>query len=171
MVEIKEMSYREKFEEVLGNINFLKENVISFVKEKLGEEEVEELRRVWEKESEHIPEDALDQGKYEIAYRNWLRNWESSYNLVSSKLGEEGVEEFKQASVEANIRKNSGIALSLLNFVRLVSPQKAFNTFSKTIAYKFQVFTPISGFELTGKRAIYTVGHCKVLDVQGCEEF
>jgi hypothetical protein len=160
MVEIKEMPYREKFETVLDDINFLKENVVPFVKEKLGDEEVEELRRSWEKESEHIPEDASDQEKYEIAYRNWLRNWESSYHLVSNKLGEKGIEEFKQASVEANIRKNSGIALSLLNFIRLVSPQKAFKTFSKTIAYKFQVFTPVSVPELTGKRAVYTIGHC-----------
>lgn len=171
MVEIKEMSYREKFEEVLNGMKFVEGYVMPFVKEKLGNEEIKSLRGIWEEESERIPEGASDQEKYEIAYRNWLRNWESAYRLVRDNLGEAGIEEFKQAAVEANVRKNAGFSLSLLNFVRSISPQTAFKTFSKTMAYKLQVFSPLSVPELTGQHMVLEIPHCKVLDVQGCDEF
>ena len=108
MVEIKEMPYNEKYAAVLDGMKSEESYAIPFVKEKLSGEKAKELKESWEKQSEPIPEGASDQEKYEIAYRNWARNFESTYQLVSSSLGEEGVEELKQAAVETNIRNNAG---------------------------------------------------------------
>jgi hypothetical protein len=171
MVEIKEMPFNEKYAAVLDGMKSEESYAIPFVKEKLGDDKAKELRESWEKQSTPIPENASDQEKYEIAYRNWARNFESAYQLVSSNLGKEGVEELKEAAVEANIRNNAGASLSLLKFIRAISPQTAFKAFAKKMTYKLQVFTPFTVPELTGKRVVFSVDHCKVLDVQGCEEF
>jgi hypothetical protein len=59
--------------------------------------------------------------------------------------------------------------LHILNFVRAVSPQTAFRTFGKQIAYTWQSLDDYSIPEFTGKRMVLTVSHCKAMDVEGYE--
>jgi hypothetical protein len=41
----------------------------------------------------------------------------------------------------------------------------------KQMAYQYQVFTPLSLSELSGQGAVMEIPHCKVLDVEGCNDF
>jgi hypothetical protein len=171
MVEFKEMPYDEKYGSVLDYMKLLEDFVLPLVKEDLGDEKVAELKSIWQKESEPIPEGASHKEKYEAAYCNWLRNWASAFNFVSKHLGESGTEKFKHEDAEALKRKNASPALFILRLMRAISPQTAFRTFAKQMAYQLQVFTPFSISELTGHRMVANLPHCKVLDAQGCDDF
>jgi hypothetical protein len=170
MVKIKEMSFREKYQGVLDGMALLEEFALPIVKEDLGEEKLAELKSEWLKQSEPIPENASDQEKYEIAFRNWLRNWQRAYDLVRDALGERGTEKFIRRAVDAWEKKNAGPALYILGFVKAVAPQKAFRTFGTQIAYQFQPYTPYSISEFNGKRMVLKASHCKFLDVEGCND-
>jgi hypothetical protein len=74
MVEIKEMPFKERYEGILTNMKVLESWTIPIVKEQLGDSKVEELKSLWQKQAESIPEDASYEEKWDIAYRNWTRN-------------------------------------------------------------------------------------------------
>jgi hypothetical protein len=171
MVEIKEMSCEKKYISVLDGMKFVESYVVPFVKENLGDEKVTELKDIWQKELNPIPIDAPCEEAYEIDYFNWLRNWESAYNLVSNQLGVSGTGKLVEAAVEANKPKNGGPALFMLKLIKAISPETAFRTFAKQMAYQLQVLSPcpVSGF--TGHKMVLEIPHCKCLDVQGCDEF
>jgi hypothetical protein len=142
---------------------------IPLVKEHLGDSKVDELKSIWRKQSEPIPEDAFYEEKWDIAYRNWTRNWISAYDFVRNELGESGTEEFIRRGADAWKKATSGFALHVLNLVRAISPQTAFRTFGKQIAYTWQSLDDFSIPEFTGKRMVLTVSNCKGVDVDGCE--
>lgn len=171
VVEIKEMPYDEKYKGVLDGVKVLEAIALQIVKEDLGDEKVAELKSTWQKQSENIPEGVSYEEKYEVAFRNWLRNWQSAYNLINNQLGKRGTEKFISATVKENERRSAGPSLYLLKFIRAISPQTAFRTFGKQMAYKLQeVLTPLSISELTGHRMVLNVPHCKFLDVEGCTD-
>ena len=169
MVEIKEMPYDEKYSSMLSYLKLLDDNVLSFVEKELGAQKVAELGTIWQNGTQTIREDATYEEKYNIAYGNWVRKYSSAFNFVSDNLGENGVEKFKDMSVEAMKRKSSGPALFLLKLMRAVSPQTAFRTFAKQMSYQWQVITPLSVSELSGNRLVVHTSHCKVLDYADCE--
>jgi hypothetical protein len=171
MVEIKEMPFEKKYSSALDGMKFVESYVLPFVKENLGDEKLTELKEIWQKESKPIPHDAPYEEAYEIAYGNMLRNWESAYNLVSNQLGVSGTEKLIEAAVEANKRKSAGPALFMLKLIKAISPETAFRTFAKQMAYQLQVLSPFSVSELTGNKMVLEIPHCKCLDVQGCDEF
>lgn len=170
MVEVKEMSYSKKYSSVLDYMKLLEDYVLPLVKEYLGDKEVAELKKIWKGESKPIPSDASMEEKYEIAYGNWLRNWASAFNFVSKRLGEKGIERFKQAAVEELKRKNASPALYMLKIMRALAPQTAFKTFAKQIAFQLQAFSPLTVSELTGRSMVVNSSRCKILDVEGCED-
>lgn len=170
MVEIKEMSYGEKYNTVLDYMKLLEDYVLPLVKEDLGDKEVAELEKIWKGESKAIPSDVSIEEKYEIAYCNWMRNWASAFNFVSKRLGEKGTEKFKHAAVEELKRKNASPALYMLKIMRILAPQTAFRTFAKQIAFQLQAFSPLAVSELTGRTMVVNFSPCRVLDVEGCED-
>ena len=170
MVKIKEMPYEQKYKGVLDGEETLKDSALPIVKENLGSEKVAELKSIWQKQSENIPEGASYEEKYEIAFRNWLRNWQSAYNFVNSQLGKRGTEKLENALLKENERKSAGASLSMFKFIRAIAPQTAFRTFGKQIGYKLQALTPLYVSELTGHRMVIEVDHCKFLDVEGCND-
>jgi hypothetical protein len=169
VVKIKEMPFKERYEGMLTNMKVLESWTIPIVKEHLGDSKVDELKGIWQNQSEPIPEDASDEQKWDIAYRNWMRNWISAYEFVRNELGEGGTEEFIRRGADAWKKETSGAALHVLNFVRAVLPQTAFRTFGKQIAYTWQSLDDYSIPELTGQRMVLAVSHCKGMDVEGCE--
>lgn len=169
MVEIKEMPYDEKYSIVLSYLKLLDDNVLSFVEKELGAQKVAELGTIWQNGTQTFREDATYEEEFNIAYGNWARKYASAFNFVSDNLGENGVEKFKEMSVEALKRRSSGPAIYLLKLMRAVSPQTAFRTFAKQMAYQWQVFTPLSVSELFGNRLVVQASHCKVLDYADCE--
>lgn len=170
MVKIKEMPFEEKYEACLGGTKALEIFGFPIVKEHLGDSKVDELKSIWQKQSEPIPEDASYEEKYEIEYRNWLRNWQSAYDLVRNELGESGTEEFIRRAVDYWEKQSPRAALYMMSFVRAVSPQSAFRTFGKQFAYLWQTFMSYSISEFTGQRMVLAVSHCKTLDTEGCED-
>ena len=170
MVQIKEMSYDEKYKSILDAADTLEGTALPIVKQELGNEKLAELKSIWQKQSENIPEGASFEEKYEIAFRNFLRNWQSAYTFINDQLGKGGTEKFENALVKENERKSAGASLSMFKFIRAIAPQTAFRTFGKQIAYKLQALTPLSVRELTGKRMVMDVSHCKFLDVEGCND-
>lgn len=169
MIEIKKMPYDKKYQGVLDGVNILETFSLATVRKNLGDQKVEELKEIWKKQSAPIPETASVEEKYQIAYRNWMRNWEMAYNFVSNQLGEEGIEQFKRASVGEWTRRNGGAALQMFKFMRAVAPKTAFKTFAKQMAYQWQaLFTQLSVSELTGNRLVLDVRNCDFLCVEGC---
>jgi hypothetical protein len=169
MVEIKEMPYDEKYSSMLGYLKLLDENVLPFVEKELGAQKVAELRTIWQKGTQTVREDATYEEKFNVGYGNWVRKYVSAFNFVSDNLGEDGVEKFKDASVEALKQKSSGPSLFLLRLMRAVSPQTAFRTFAKQMSYQWQVFTPLSVSELSGNRLVAHASPCKISDYPDSE--
>jgi len=169
MVEIKEMPYDEKYSSVLSYLKLLDDNVLPFVEKELGAQKVAELRTIWQKGTQTIPEDATYEEKFNIACGNWVRKYVSAFNFVSDNLGENGVEKFKDTAVEALKRKISRPALFMLKLMRAVSPQTAFRTFAKQMTYQLQLFTPLSVSELSGNRLVVNTSHCRILDYPDSE--
>ena len=161
MVEIKEMPYQEKYDEILKYIDVTESFAIPLVKEELGKEKVKELQDLWKKESEPIPECASNKERYEIAYSNFMRNWVSAHNFMRENLGEYGVKKFMSAAIEGWKRRYSSDAL-LLKIVGSVTRKTAFQTLAKELAYKLQVFSPFIVSELDGNHMILTVHPCKI---------
>ena len=100
MVEIKQMPFREKYKMVLDYHMGLELEVLPLVKDRLGERQVEEIKRIWQEELMPIPENASSEEKYDLAFENWLTNWGTAYRFIFENLGEEGIEKFKESAVE-----------------------------------------------------------------------
>ncbi len=167
VIDIKEMTFEKKYSTVLSGMKTVESFVLPFVKENLGEESVNELKTIWEKQNAPVPEDASYEQKYDIAFRNWILNYDSAFELVEKSLGQGGVERLIQADIEENKKNSSGLAFSLLKFIKAISPGIAFKMFAKQMAYQFQVYAPLTVSELNGKRMVVETAHCKVLDIHG----
>jgi hypothetical protein len=168
VVKIKEMPYDEKYKHVLDSQKLMETTALPIVKESLGDKKVAELKSTWQKQSEKIPDGASDEEKYEVAFRNNLRNYQSAYDLINDKLGKSGIEKFNNAYVKELERETGGAGLYLYKFMRAIAPQTAFRTAAKQLAYQFQFLTPYSVPELTGHRMIMDIPNCKFLEVEGC---
>jgi len=164
MVRIKEMPYSEKYAQALEYTKLLEGFVLPLVQKRLGDKALAQLQGIWREEAKAIPADVSDQEKYEIAYGSWLRQWGRAFGLVRNQLGEDGVEEFMAADVDALKRKNSGPALYLLRAIRALSRSSAFYVTAGRMAYQLQFFTPFSVSELNGSKAVFNIPRCKILD-------
>jgi hypothetical protein len=170
MDQVKQMPFSEKYEGVKTYVDVLEGFAPKLVKEELGETEEEELREIWKKESEPIPKDASDQEKYEIAYRNFMKNWMSAYNFMKQHKGEDGTKKFMQAAIGGWRQRYSGDAL-MLKIYSTVARKKAFQSLGKQLAYRLQVFSPFVVTELTDKRMVLKVSPCKIPKTPGGGDF
>lgn len=170
MGSVKEMPYQEKYDEILKYMDVTEGFAIPLVKEELGKEKVNELRGLWKKESEPIPESASEKDRYEIVYRNFMRKWVSAHNFMRENLGEYGAKKFMSAAIAGWERRYSGDAL-LLKIVGSISRKTAFRTLAKTLAYKLQVFSPFIVSELDENHMILTVHPCKISEMPEGRDF
>jgi len=164
MAKVKEMPYSEKYANVLDTMKLDDTFIPSFVQKHLGDQAVVELQKIWEGGVKPIPEDASFEEKYEIAYANWIWVGKSVFSFIRRQLGEDGIEQFKRAEVEALKRKNAGPALFILRLVRALSPGSAFTMTAKQTSYQLQWLSPFSVSELTRHRAVLNIPRCKILD-------
>ena len=166
--EVKPMPYEERYEGVLAYRDMLYGFVVPIVEKDLGTGKAAELKAIWQGESEPIPENTSPEDKFEIAYRNWTRNWESAYRFVESNLGEKGIDEFRRVASRSNtekLKREAGRpALFMLRLMRAISPSTAFRTLAKQMSYQLQVFTPLAVQELSGDRLVIDARPCKVAD-------
>ncbi len=169
MVEFKEMPYDEKYTAILGYTKMVEGFAPQLVKKELGGEKVEDLRSLWKKGTEPIPEDASDKDKYEIAYRNFMWKWVSANNFMSRHQGEDGTKKYMQAAIAAWKRKY--LYAFALRFAGGVSRKTAFQFLAKRLAYQLQAFSPFSVTELKENRMVLTVTPCKILTDQNGSSF
>jgi len=167
MGKIKEMPYEEKYAIMLDNVSDL--FALLFVAEHLGEKAAGELETIWAEGIEPIPEHASSREKYEAAYANWIWIAKNNLKFIRDHLGEDGIELFKRAEVEALKRKSSGPALVMLDLIRVLSPGAAFNMVATKMAYQLQWITPFTISEISRSRAVFDIPGCKILDFPGTE--
>lgn len=170
MDQVKEMPYNEKYQGIVSYMNMVEDFAPRLVKDELGETEEEELREIWKKESEPIPKDASDKERYEIAYRNFMRNWVSAHNFMRTHQGEDGAKKFMHAAIGRWNERYSGDSV-LLKIIGGVSRKAAFRILAKRLAYSMQVFSPFVVTELTGKRMILKVDPCKIIGTPSGTDF
>ena len=170
MVEIKEMPYDEKLDGILGFQSLVEDFAPSLVNQELGEEKSVELRRMWENESEKIPEDASDKDKYEIAYRNLLQNWVTANSFMGKYLGEDGTTKYMRAAVSAWKQKYAGPALEL-RIIGIASRKTAFKILFERLAYQLQIWSPFTVSELDENHMTLNVSSCKIVSVRKRNDF
>jgi hypothetical protein len=170
MASVKEMPYHEKYDEIIRYMELTERFAIPLVKEELGEARVDELRDLWKKEFEPIPEGASTKDRYEIAYRNFMRNWVRAHNFMREHQGEFGAKKFMKAAIAAWKRRYSGDAFKL-KIIGSLSRKTAFRTLAKELAYKLQVFSPFIVSELDENRMILTVNPCKISGMPEGDDF
>jgi hypothetical protein len=170
MDEFKEMPYDEKLTSILGYTKMVESFAPQLVKKELGEEKVDELRNLWKKRTEQIPEDASDKDKYEIAYRNFMWKWVSANDFMLTHQGEAGTKNYMQAAIAAWNRKYALRGLSF-KVVGGISRKTAFRKVLKGLAYQLQVFSPLSVTELKENRMVFAVTPCKILTNQNGNSF
>jgi hypothetical protein len=164
VVKVKEMPFNERYAKVVDNIKFDESFILPFVQKNLGDEAVNELKGIWGKGFNPIPEGVSSEERYEAAYGNWIWLAKNIYGFVRERMGEEGIKKFERAEVEALIKKNASPALLLLNLIRLFSPGKAFVMTAKQMGYQLQWLTPFSIPELTRNKLVLDIPRCKILD-------
>ena len=170
MVEVKEMSYSEKYAKVIDNMKFDETFILPFVQKHLGDQAVAEVRKTWQEGMKPIPEGASFEEKYELAYANWIWLAKNIYPFIRKRMGEDGLKKFERAEIEGLIKKNASPAMFMLKIIRAFSPGTAFGMTAKQMGYQFQWLTPFSVPELTKQKAVLNIPRCKILDFQDTED-
>ena len=164
MVELKTMSYSDKFGRLLDTMEMEKDFIIPFVSMHLGRHALEDLHAIWNEGVNRIPDDASYADRYEIAYGNWVRMAKSSYHFIRERMGDIGIKQFERAHIDALKKKNAGLSIALLKIMHSVSPGTAFMFIARQIFYEIQWFTPFSLIELSPEMARIDIENCKILD-------
>ena len=150
------MPYGEKLTAILGFTKMVEGFAPQLVMKELGKEKADELRDLWKKRAEPIPEDASDKERYEIAYRNFMEKWVSANNFMSTHQGEDGTKKYMQAAIAAWNRRYALRGL-MFKVVGAISRKYAFRIVSKGLAYQLQAFSPFSVTELKENRMVFAV--------------
>jgi hypothetical protein len=169
MVEVKQMPYNEKYTRVLSGLKH-DEYVPAFIEKHLGPAAAAEYREKRDAAMQPIPDDASDQVKYEMAYKNWMSGASTAFAFVRERMGDEGIDQMATAGAEALIRENADPSLVFLRLIRAISPGTAFQMVSKKSAYEMQYLTDYSVDELDKHKAVMTVPRCKILDYPDTED-
>lgn len=170
MIQIKEMPYSEKYAKVMDSIDFDEKFILPFVREHLDDQAAVQIKKTWQEGAQSIPEAASIEEKYEIAYSNWVWLAKNTFGFIREHMGEEGINKFERAEVDALKRKNASPALLILKLVRIFSPGTAFTMTSKQMGYELQWITPFTVTELTRQRTVFDIPRCKILDYPDTED-
>jgi hypothetical protein len=169
MVEVKQMPYTEKYTRVLNGLKH-DEYVPAFIEKHLGPAAAAEYRERRDAAMQPIPDDASDQVKYEMAYKNWMSGASTAFGFVRERMGDEGIDQMVKTGAEALIRENANPSLVFLRLIRAISPGTAFEMVGKKSAYEMQYLTDYSVDELDKHKAVMNVPRCKILDYPGTED-
>ena len=170
MVTIKEMPAREKYIKLLRTAGLTDQFVPQMIRERLNEEKVSELRKIWNELLQPVPEDASFEEKHQIVLGNMMRKWTAALDFIRKHLGENGVEEFKRRDVDADKGSVPASAQGMLKLIRAISPRFAFRLSVKKLSYEMQILYPYELKEMTPGKAVLHVAHCPLPDIPGAEE-
>jgi hypothetical protein len=164
VIKLKEMPDSEKYSIVIDDLEFEKSFTLPFVQKNLGAKAAAELNKLIRDGFKPIPADAPFKQKYEMAYSNWMSFSVIIFAFIRKHLGEDGMERFERANVEALKQKNASPALKMLGLIRLFSAGTAFSMTARKMAYQLQWLTPYSISELSSSRLALDMPRCKILD-------
>jgi hypothetical protein len=170
MLTIKEMPAREKYVKLLRTAGLTEQFVPQMIRERLDEEKVTEMRKIWSDLTQPVPEDASYEEKHQVALGNMMRKWTASLDFMRKHLGNSGVEEFMRRDVEADKGSVPAAAQRMLKLIRAISPHFAFKLSVKQLSYEMQIIYPYQLKEMTPERAVLHLAHCPVPDIPGAEE-
>ncbi len=170
MIEIPEMSYAEKLEDIQQMQRLVETFAPKLARGDFGDEKAKELRKIWAEESIQIPPEATDEESYEIAYRNLLQNWMSGKNFMQKYGGGLAVRNYVKAATKAYKDQYSNYALPI-KVIGRVSPKTAFKMLAKRLAYQLQMFSPFTIIELTDERMVLKMSPCKIVKTRGSNDF
>ena len=170
MIEFPEMPYNKKFEGIQRMQRLVENFAPRLVKNELGDEKLNELQKIWREESEQIPPKSTDKDKYEIAYKNFLQSWVSANRFMEKHEGEDGVNKFMRAAIDAWKLQYSNQALLIKVFGR-ISSKNAFKMLATRLAYQLQVFSPYTVSELTDDKMILDIAPCKIIGTRIRNDF
>jgi len=170
MLKVKEMSYAEKYARAMDELKFEETHLVPFVQKNLGDQAVTDIKKNLQDVFTPIQDDASMEQKYKTAYRNWVLSGGVTFAFIRSRLGEEGIERFIQANVDALKRKNTGIALYLLKVIRFFAPGTAFSMTTKNMVYQLQWLGSGSEPQMSKSRLTLNIPHCEILDYPNHED-
>ncbi len=170
MLESKQMPYYEKLASILSYDKLVESFAPQLIKKELGDKKLIELQTSWKKGTQTIPEDAPDEDKYEIAYRNFMWKWVSANTLMDKTQGDDGTAKYMREAIAAWKRKYASYAFAL-KIVGDVSRKTSFRLLAKRLAYQLQAFSPFVVTEITENRMVLTVTPCKILTDQNGSSF
>ena len=170
MIAIKEMTYSEKLESITSYIKLTEDFALQLVRKELGRAKADELLSKWKNDSQPVPRDGSDKEKYEVAYKNFMRNWVSANNLMEKYQGEDGGSKFMKAAISAYKQKHAGSARTL-RIVGGISSKAAFKSLASRLAYDLQVFSPLLISEIGDSRMVVEAAPCKILETQVGNDF
>ncbi len=161
MIEIKPMSFDEK----LTNIQKYEKNIRSYtrrvVKQELGKEKLEELETLWKQNSQPIPTDAKTEEKYEVAYKNYLQTYVTGEHFMAKYKGHFGVAEFNRAAINSMRKTGATRSNVLAKTMMSVTPKMSFQMIAKEMAYRLQVFSPLTVDKLDENQMVLKLTPCK----------
>ena len=99
MTELKEMSYQEKYSQVLDFLK-LEDQYSDFIEQQMGNQALNEFQEECQKGIKPISDDASYEEKYEAAFGNWAWKGGTKFSFVRNRLGEEGVDQLVKFEVE-----------------------------------------------------------------------
>ncbi len=161
MIEVKQMPYREKLEGIIRLDMLVEDFAPRVVNQALGKEKVQELKAIWQTQSEPTSTEASDREKYEIAYRNFLKKWVTANDLMKKYDGDTGTSKYMKAAIDG-WRKQYGRSSLMLKIMWKLSPKTAFQKLATQLAYSLQVFSPFTTTELKENRMTLAVNPCKI---------
>ncbi len=162
MLESKQMPYHEKLASILSYDKLVESFAPQLIKKELGDKKLIELKTSWKEGIQTIPEDAPDEDKYEIAYRNFMWKWASANTVMDETHGDDSTAKYMREAIAAWKRKYAPYAFALKNCRRCIA-QTSFRLLAKRLVYQLQVFSPFAVTEITKNRMVLTVTPCKIL--------
>jgi len=168
MAEVVQVSFEDKYTMARASEESVRHVAIPFVAEHMGEQAIRTLKRMWDEGMKVAPREATPSEQYGIAYGNWIWTLRSAYDLIRVRMGEEGVQKFQQAQIEA--LRNDNAAPSWFKLMRPFARGAAFKKAAREIAQRFEWLSPMTVTELTGEKAVFETQHCKLFDYDHTED-
>lgn len=163
MAGVKVMPSSEKYANVLKDMKRF-EFVPGFIKEHLGEEAVAEYQSLCNSATQPIPEEASIEERFDIAYKNWLATSATAFAFVRERTSDEGLEQFLDADVDSFKRSVPRPVMAMMNVIRAILPQAAFNMMAKQNAYLMQWMLPGCETDIAKGRMTVKVARCPIAD-------
>lgn len=156
------MSFSEKLKSIQRFEKNIRSYTSSLVKDQLGTEKLEELKLLWNKDFQPVPQNATDEEKYDVAYRNYMQTFVIAAQFMARNQGDHGIAEFNRVAIESMKRTGATPSNVLAKTLMTFAPKSSFQTIAKELAYRLQAYSPFTVDQLDENQMVLTLTPCKV---------